>query len=254
MNVLLPDQLEVVVATVAQRLDSLQIDYAIMGGAAICLIAPDPQRATEDVDLVIRVDHRSITADMLTNKLLTSFPSDFGPVNLFGHILPAYKLHSGGGAVTLVHLEVFDQANWPNRPQYDLQKATRLTKTVKGYPVKLFGSEWLLREKILSQYQRQGFKQSIDLQDVGNILKYCVAGKTELNFDHDQELRAALTTILERRPRLRTNLSRVIKCQEIFDCFVMPSALYQVTASQICHIPGCEAFKIALLDLCSFNC
>lgn len=81
MPVLLQTQLEHVAATIAQRLDTMKIDYAMMGDAAVCLMAPDPQRATEDVDLVIRVDHRSITADLLTNKLLTSFPSDFASVS-----------------------------------------------------------------------------------------------------------------------------------------------------------------------------
>lgn len=42
MPLLLQKELEEVVSTVAQRLDSLQIDYAVMGGAAVCLMAPTP--------------------------------------------------------------------------------------------------------------------------------------------------------------------------------------------------------------------
>lgn len=63
-------QLESVVSGVAHMLDNLQIDYAIMGGAATCLLAQDPTRSTEDVDLVIHVDQRMITADRLTSQLL----------------------------------------------------------------------------------------------------------------------------------------------------------------------------------------
>ncbi|OQD68889.1 hypothetical protein PENPOL_c002G01781 [Penicillium polonicum] len=97
MPALLPPQLELAVSTVAQCLDSLQVDYAFMGGAAACLTAPDPSRRTEDVDLVIHVDQRSITADLLTQRLLNSFPSDFGPVSQFGHVIPAYRLRLPGG-------------------------------------------------------------------------------------------------------------------------------------------------------------
>ena len=49
-----------------------------------------------------------VTADLLKNKLLTSFPSDFAPVSQFGHNIPGYKLRLPGGAVRLVELEVFD--------------------------------------------------------------------------------------------------------------------------------------------------
>ena len=68
------NQLESVVSGVAHMLDSLEIDYAIMGGAAACLLVQDPTRSTGDVDLVIHVDQRMITADRLTSQLLTSYP------------------------------------------------------------------------------------------------------------------------------------------------------------------------------------
>lgn len=216
MPALLPPQLELAVATVAQCLDSLQVDYAFMGGAAVCLTAPDPSRRTEDVDLVIHVDQRSITADILTQRLLSSFSSEFGPVNQFGHIIPAYRLRLPNGAIQLVEVEVFDYASWPNRPQYNLQTATRVTKSINGYPVKLFSPEWLTREKILSQYQRQGFKHSMDIEDLARLMRYCTPGKPELDFDHDQELQRALSSLLQERPRLRSGLRRILKCREIF--------------------------------------
>ncbi|KAJ5680177.1 hypothetical protein N7536_011316 [Penicillium majusculum] len=194
MPVLLQTQLEHVAAIIAQRLDTMKIDYAMMGGAAVCLMAPDPQRATEDVDLVIRVDHRSITADLLTNKLLISFPSDFAPVSQFGHNIPGYKLRLPGGVVRLVELEVFDHQSWPNRPH----------------------AEWIIREKIRSQYQRHGAKQAVDPQDVENLLSYAIPGKSELNFDDDQELQDALATLLKRKPKLRSDLKEVIQCQAVF--------------------------------------
>ena len=187
MPALLPAQLALTVATIARSLDSLQIDYALMGGAAACLTAPDPSRQTQDVDLVIHVDERAITADLLTQRLLNSFPSDFGPVSQFGHIIPGYKLHLPEGDIQLVDVEVFDFRSWSHRPQYNLDKATRVTKTINGYPVKIFSPEWLTREKILSQYQRRGVKHASDIEDVTRLMRYCVPNKPELNFnDQDQ--------------------------------------------------------------------
>jgi predicted nucleotidyltransferase len=66
------DQLRVAVAAIAKKLDELDVDYAIMGGAAVCIMGNDPQRSTEDVDLVIHVDERNITADRLTSLLTKS--------------------------------------------------------------------------------------------------------------------------------------------------------------------------------------
>jgi len=92
MPALSQSQLKSVVTGLAQILDSLQIDYAIMGGAAVCLLAYDPARRTEDVDFVIQVDQRMITADRLTTQLITSYPSHFDPIDQYGHTIPGYKL------------------------------------------------------------------------------------------------------------------------------------------------------------------
>ncbi|KAJ6178168.1 hypothetical protein N7519_008629 [Penicillium mononematosum] len=75
MPALLPAQLEYTIATIARSLDSLQIDFALMGGAAVCLTAPDPSRQTQHVDLVIHVDQT------------------------FGHIIAGYKLNLPEGDV-----------------------------------------------------------------------------------------------------------------------------------------------------------
>jgi hypothetical protein len=108
-------------------------------------------------------------------------------VSQFGHIIPGYKLHLPEGDIQLVDVEVFDFRSWSHRPQYNLDKATRVTKTINGYPVKIFSPEWLTREKILSQYQRRGVKHASDIEDVTRLMRYCVPNKPELNFnDQDQ--------------------------------------------------------------------
>ncbi|ODH19685.1 hypothetical protein ACO22_06133 [Paracoccidioides brasiliensis] len=190
------DELKTVVSVLAQKLDSLNIDYAIMGGAATCLLSGDPNRRTEDVDLVIHVDHRKITADNLTTQLLKSFPSDFEG---------------------LVELEVFDYQSWPQRPQYDLQTATRTTLNINGQKVKLFSPEWILREKILSQYQRQGSrKEGTDIRDIISMIPLAVPGKPELNFNQSQELQTALANLVQKRPDLSSALKAKIKCSAVF--------------------------------------
>ncbi|KAJ5971274.1 uncharacterized protein N7479_001192 [Penicillium vulpinum] len=116
-----------------------------MGGAAVCLMAPDELQRISDT---VRT-HR-----------------------------PGYKLRLPRGQIRLVELEVFDQRSWPIRPQYDLQVAIRV-------PRQAFSAEWIIREKIRSQYQRHGAKQAVDLQDVENLPSYVGPGKAEPNFDHD---------------------------------------------------------------------
>lgn len=128
-------ELRITVSAIAQRLDALNIDYAIMGGAATCLLDKYSTRRTKDVDIVIHVDHRMITADNLTTQLLKSFPSDFEGISQYGHIIPAYKLRRSDGAVLSVELEVFDYQSWPQRPQYNIQAATRRTMTINGQAV-----------------------------------------------------------------------------------------------------------------------
>lgn len=193
-----------------------------MGGAAVCLLTHDPNRRTEDVDLVIHVDQRQITADRLTTRLLTSFPSDFGPVNQFGHIIPAYRLGFPGGKELLVELEVFDHQSWPQRPQYNLQTASRRTLTINGYPVKTFSPEWILREKILSQYQRQGPKAQTDIRDVERLIIFAVPGTPELDFSHIEELKAALADLLKNWPGMRQALKQKINCPAIFNNWYAP--------------------------------
>jgi hypothetical protein len=191
-----------------------------MGGAAICLMTGDPVRRTKDVDLVIQVDERSITADKLTHHLLASYPDHFGSINQFGHIIPGYKLRLPGGTVHLVELEVFDQQSWPQRPQYDLRTTTAMTILVNERHVKIFNFAWMLREKILSQYGRQGSsKEETDIKDVQAMVPLVSWGQPELNFDNGpskDDLKNALINFLQKNPEWRQLLRQKIKCTAVF--------------------------------------
>ena len=101
----------------------------------------------------------------------------------------------------MVHLEIFDYYSWPERPQYNIETASRKSITVNGRTVKIFSPEWILREKILAQHEREGTqKEATDLRDIANMLWLVIAGKPELNFDDDLKLSNALGRLLEKRP------------------------------------------------------
>ncbi|KAL3707488.1 hypothetical protein TMatcc_005467 [Talaromyces marneffei ATCC 18224] len=123
------------------------------------------------------------------------YPGEFRPVSQFGHIIPAYKLDGA-----FIELEIFDQQNWPQRPQYNIQNASRRSLNINGYIVKTFSPEWILREKILSQHQRQGNKADVDIRDAIQILFITTPGKPELDFDSDLSLAEALLTLIRKRP------------------------------------------------------
>jgi hypothetical protein len=219
-NGLSREQLTTIVSTIAGVLDSLEIPYAIMGGAAVCLIANDPSRQTKDIDLVIQVDGRSITADTLTHHLLVSFPDHFGPIDQFGHVIPGYKLTLPEGTLHLVDLEVFDRQSWPQRPQYDLQATTVMTMHINERQVKVFNPAWLLREKILTWYGRQGSpKEETDIIDLMSLVIFVSWGQPELNFDNGplkNDLEEALRSLLQKYSDLRQPLRQKIKCTAVF--------------------------------------
>ena len=217
MSQLSDPELRTIVSSLAQVLDHLGITYAIMGGAAVHLLTGDPNRHTKDVDLVIQVDHRNITADKLTQQLLTLYPNYFGSVNQFGHTIPGFKLGLPGGGFRLVELEIFDHQSWPQRPQYNLQTTVRSTIAVEGRMVKTFNPQWILREKILSQYQRQGTpKEVTDIRDVINMLPVVAANSPELDFNSSPVLKTALANLLGKRPQLLQQLRQKIRCTAVF--------------------------------------
>ncbi|CAG8303500.1 unnamed protein product [Penicillium salamii] len=200
MALLSDKELRTVVSVLAQKLDSLGIDYAIMGGAAICLLRPSHARKTEDVDLVLHVDHRMIDAEALTALLITTFPSEFEGVSQFGHMIPAFKLARPGETA-----------------QLNLETATRTTRNINGQAVKIFSAEWILREKILSQYQRQGSeKERMDFRDLIRMIPLAEPNTPELDFNENPEMRGALANLLQKRPELAQTLKTIIKCNALF--------------------------------------
>ncbi|CAG8083306.1 unnamed protein product [Penicillium salamii] len=188
-----------------------------MGGAASYLLSPAANRTTNDIDLVIHVDHRMTTANSLTTVLLESYPAEFEGVSQFGHTIPAYKLAQPTGGVRLVELEVFDHRSWPQRPQSNIPAATRTRMNINAQVVKLFSAGWILREKILSQYQRQGSqKEGADIGDLIRMIPLAQQGIAELDFNGNAEMQTALANLLQKRPELAQPLKAKIKCDTAF--------------------------------------
>ncbi|OQD96504.1 hypothetical protein PENVUL_c090G07403 [Penicillium vulpinum] len=115
-----------------------------MGGAAVCLMAPD-----------------ELQRIFLSFQFRRSKPVR----TQFGHIVPGTNSDC---------LEA----------KYVLS-SSRCLISEAGRSDLTFSAEWIIREKIRSQYQRHGAKQAVDLQDVENLPSYVGPGKAEPNFDHD---------------------------------------------------------------------
>jgi hypothetical protein len=95
---------------------------------------------------------------------------------------------------------------------------------VHGYPVRIFSPEWIVREKILTQYQRQGAaKERSDIQDLSRMLVLIPErGRAEVDFDSDRSLvdrgllAEALGNLVRKRPALEERLRGKIKCRAVF--------------------------------------
>ncbi|KAJ5899205.1 hypothetical protein N7495_003949 [Penicillium taxi] len=81
----------------------------------------------------------------------------------------------------------------------------------------MFGPQWILREKILSQFQRQGSgKKRRDVKDVKSMMGLCKTGASELDFSGDDNLKQALSNLLGKKPELADELKALIKCPGAF--------------------------------------
>ncbi len=115
-----------------------------------------------------------------------------------------------------MEVELFDVEAWPNRPQYNLQTPLnpRIPLEIDGKVVHVLSVGWLLREKILSQADREGSSKEVtDLADINNLAK--IAGDKEVVCGTD-EFVGAFRRLLEKRPNLRSILERTVDCSAVF--------------------------------------
>lgn len=117
-----------------------------------------------------------------------------------------------------IDIEVFDAASWPQRPQYDMTTANRVSITVNGQNVQVFSPEWLFREKVLSQHERSsGRKAGQDLEDAFHLLGIVQAGGKEMDFNGKPDLEAALACFLKARPDAYAMAKEKVQCTKVFN-------------------------------------
>lgn len=164
------------VASLSQHLSQSEAQFSISGGAATSIVRMHygfAQRATDDIDLVIQ-PRGSITAESISNWLLETFPAVFVAKQHFGVTTPAITIQRRDGSTQHVEIEMFDVGSWPNRPQYNLDDPDNdvTMMTVNGVEVPIFSARWLLREKIVTAFERQGTrKEETDLDDISFLLE-----------------------------------------------------------------------------------
>lgn len=196
------------------------VHFGVIGGAACCLVRSQyglPYRGTADIDLVVTPDPGNhIDADSVSRWLYEQNSHHFAKVDQYGVSIPAINL-SRGNQQLLVEVEIFDINAWPNRPQYNLRDPDndRTFIQVDQAQVPILSPRWLLREKIMSQYQRQGsLKEGTDMDDIDQLTRVVQEGA--LTLDQPEQVQA-LKALLVKRPDLKGRLRSKIVCPEVFD-------------------------------------
>ncbi|ETS85587.1 hypothetical protein PFICI_03612 [Pestalotiopsis fici W106-1] len=215
---------------VAQKISELlggKVKFAVIGGAACSLVrvASDAEyRGTSDLDLVIQ-PNKSYNAEVISNWLVQKHPKIIRSVEQFGVRIPAIPIYRGKDEY-LVEIEIFDVEAWPNRQQYNIaDTASNPMTTLTFSPDQYSGSSgdwkipvmhpvWLLREKILSQYEREGsVKERTDISDL-QIMLQVVDPKSLVLSAHNHV--TALQNLMAKRPDLINKLRRAIVCYPVF--------------------------------------
>lgn len=190
------------------------ITFGIIGGAGCSLLFHkynQPFRGTLDIDVIIQAD-----AYQISEKLYTQYPKDFAKVEqMKGFFIPAVRITGDNGRERLVEVEIFDFGSWRFRPQYDLSKPdnNRITLKVEQTTVEVLSPRWLLREKILSRYERTGTKAESDTLDVQVLLG--IVGPKCLTFKLQNHIKA-LKALLKAYPHMKNDLKAAIVCPQAF--------------------------------------
>ncbi|KAI1907531.1 hypothetical protein LOZ61_006078 [Ophidiomyces ophidiicola] len=217
--ILTVEELSNTAAILADALTACGAKYGIIGGAGVALHAQRfhlTAHPTADIDAIIQPNAaKGIDADKISRSLATKFPETFTAVTLNGFSMPAIRMQRGDQPL-LVEIKLFDIEAWPDRPQYDLNSPlnTPVPVHIRGKTVQVMSIAWLLREKILSQAQREGSKkEQSDILDITCLTT--IAEVHELACE-TVEFVAALRRLLEKKPELESSLKRAVKCSAVF--------------------------------------
>lgn len=196
-----PEELMQAVSSLAQYLSQSEAQFSISGGAATSILRMQygfAQRVTDDIDLVVQ-PRGSMTAESISHWLLEKFPTAFVAKQQFGVTTPAITVQRRDGSVKHVEIEMFDVGAWPNRPQYNLDDPDNdvAVISVNGVDVPIFSARWLLREKIVTAFERQGTrKEETDLDDISILLETVDVNGLDLT-DREDAVRHAVAQLPE---------------------------------------------------------
>ncbi|RYP79532.1 hypothetical protein DL769_002919 [Monosporascus sp. CRB-8-3] len=210
-----PNELSRAAATLAYYLNQAGVTFSISGGAAGSLLRQwynMERRATDDIDLVVQPDN-NFNAETISKWLYETYPDAFSKKTVYGVSLPTLVFVKDDGSKVHIDIEIFDVGAWPQRPQYDLSNATneRITVTVDGVSVPIFGATWQLREKIVTAYERQGSnKERTDLDDAEVLLDLVQDNVLDLT-QHEEAVRHFVT----KRPGSRRLLQLKVYCPAV---------------------------------------
>lgn len=214
---LTPDELAQAAAILARHLEHCGTHFSISGGAAASLLRFKYQvssRATDDIDLVVQ-PKGNIDAESVSKWLCDTYPEVFGTKEIYGVPIPVIKFTRDDGSRIDIEIEMFDVRAWPTRPQYDLSSPDNecITVPVDGIMVPIFGPRWILREKIVTAYERQGSrKEATDLVDISQLL--LLRDLDPVDLSHYPE---AVSYVLSKRPGFLPLMKQKVHCPSVLD-------------------------------------
>ncbi|OAQ60169.1 antigen [Pochonia chlamydosporia 170] len=210
-----PEELAQAVADLAEYMSPSRAKFSICGGAASMLVRMQnglPLRSTEDIDLVVQPT-AGVTAQSISTWLLQNYPTAFVAKKHYGVSVPALAFHRSDGSVKHIEIEIFDVNAWPQRPQYNLDSPDNdvTMVSISGVQVPVFSARWLLREKIMTAFDRQGTrKERSDLDDACALLDTVEPSSVDLT-----NKEAAVRHLIARRPDVRQSLELKIVCPAV---------------------------------------
>ncbi|KAK7432396.1 hypothetical protein QQZ08_000958 [Neonectria magnoliae] len=202
-------------AILTRYMSQSAVRFSISGGAAALLLRIHydlPLRLTEDIDLVVQPTG-TVTAESISAWLLKAFPTTFIATTVYGVDIPTLAFQRPDGSFKYVEIEMFDVDTWPSRPQYDLENPDNDVTLipVHGVDVPVFSARWLLREKIVTAFERQeSLKGRTDLDDACALLKAVEMNVVDLT-NHEDAVRHIHTV----RPEAQEELELKVICPSV---------------------------------------
>lgn len=214
------DELHKAIVIVSEALSQLSVTFGIIGDAAVSLVVKAflsaECRGAENIGLIIQPDQkRGLSADTITQSLLSRFPTHFTQVNENGNIKLLVRLPQGNATsemlIELVILEAQSEIQRFNLN--DKSQAPRIIMPVNSSFVTILSPGWLLRDAILRWYQSQ--IQPDGFEDLTEVICLLGAVLDKEIVSEEEDFSVAVRTFTQRYPALREDLEEKIECSKL---------------------------------------